>query len=160
MVDINIELFKRYSPLRKKDIINNLTDEELLSLKEKSVLKIIKEVGFKRNKNDKRLMIDLKRRAGNDWNSVVQAVEYFKVSSCHNCHLFLNVYVQMDSTDTDEIVTWTEFFKKGEFRGTCYEMNRYGDSVPHYYRYSNEEKAKVVKSILLEYIYTKYKDKL
>ena len=156
MTNINIELFKRYAPTKKLEIINGLNEKELMAITQSTIIKTIRESGRNIYKSrDKELVIASERRAGNDWNSKFEDVTLFKGSK-----LLLNAYVQMDDTDTNLTVTWEDFFKEGNYRGTVYETNRYGDKVPHYFTYGKEEKAKVIKSILLEYVYTKYKDKL
>ncbi len=156
MTNINIELFKRYAPTKKLEIINGLNEKELMAVTQATIIKVIREAGRNIYKSrDKELFIANGRRAGNDWNSVIENVALYKGSQ-----LFLNAYVQMDDTDTNLTVTWDNFFKEGNYRGTVYETNRYGDKVPHYFTYGKEEKAKVIKSILLEYVHTKYKDKL
>jgi hypothetical protein len=156
MTNINIELFKRYAPTKKLEIINGLNEKELMAITQSTIIKTIRESGRNIYKSrDKELVIASERRAGNDWNSKIEDVTLFKGSK-----LLLNAYVQMDDTDTNLSVTWEDFYKEGNYRGTVYETNRYGDKVPHYFTYGKEEKAKVIKSILLEDVYTKYKDKL
>ena len=44
-VNINIELFKRYAPKKKLEIINALTENELLAITNNTILRIIKEAG-------------------------------------------------------------------------------------------------------------------
>lgn len=39
-------------------------------------------------------------------------------------------------------------------------MNRYGDNVPRYFRYDEDDKVNVLKNLLLEYLHKKYADKL
>ena len=41
--NINIELFKRYAPKKKLEIINALTENEFLAITNKTILRIIKE---------------------------------------------------------------------------------------------------------------------
>ena len=72
----------------------------------------------------------------------------------------LDIYVQMDSTDTNHFEPYSNFSKDGNYTGKVYTTNYYGDSVPHYFTYDRQDKAKVIKSILLEYLFTKYADKL
>lgn len=43
--NINIELFKRYAPKKKLEIINALTENEFLAITNKTILRIIKEAG-------------------------------------------------------------------------------------------------------------------
>lgn len=167
--NINQELFKRYAPKKKLDIINSLTSSEIRATTVETITRIVKEVGEKQThsyfdkktrkliftpSNDKKLYIGGDRRAGNDWNSTVTMVEIYKKK------LLVNVYFQMSDTDTQISVPYDEFFRSGEYHGKATETNRYGDSVPRYFTYEEKDKAKVLKSILLEYVYTKYADKL
>ena len=153
--NINVELFKRYAPKKKLELINGLSQSELLTTTPETIKRIAKEAGRSIGKScDKVLHIDQDRRSGNNWNSSVEAIEYI------NGNLYLNVYFQMDSTDTNICVKHEVFFKGGEYTGTHYTTNRYGDSVPHYFTYDRNDKAGVIKSILLEYVYTKYATKL
>jgi len=153
--NINLELFKRYAPKKKLEIINNLTTAELLATTPETIKRIVKEAGRSIVKSrDKVLRINQDRQSGNDWNSTVEAVEYIKGN------LYLNIYFQMDSTDTNICVKHEVFFSGDQYTGRHYTTNRYGDSVPHYFSYDRQDKAKVIKSILLEYVYTKYTEKL
>ena len=153
--NINQEVFKKYAPKKKLEIINNLTTAELLATTPETVKRIAKEAGRRTGKSrDKILRINRNRQAGNDWNSTVETVEYVKGN------LYLNIYFQMDSTDTNICVKHEVFFNGDEYHGKHYTTNYYGDSVPHYFTYDRQHKAKVIKSILLEYVHTKYADKL
>ena len=154
-VNINQELFKRYAPKKKLEIINNLRAAELLATTPETVKRIAKEAGRRIGKSrDKILRINRNRQAGNDWNSTVETVEYVKGN------LYLNIYFQMDSTDTNICVKHEVFFNGDEYHGKHYTTNYRGDEVPHYFTYDKQDKAKVIKSILLEYLFTKYADKL
>ena len=154
-VNINQELFKRYAPKKKLEIINNLTTTELLATTPETIKRIVKEAGRNIGKSrDKTLRINRDRQAGNDWNSTVEAVEYVKGN------LYLNIYFQMDSTDTNICVKHEVFFNGDEYHGKHYTTNYRGDEVPHYFTYTQKDKAIVIKSILLEYLFTKYADKL
>ena len=153
--NINEELFKRYAPKKKLEIINNLTAAELLATTPETVKRIAKEAGTKAGTaRSKVLRISSARRGGNDWNSTVEAVEI------HRGKLMLDIYVQMDSTDTNHFEPYSNFSKDGNYTGKVFTTNYYGDSVPHYFIYDRQDKAKVIKSILLEYVHTKYADKL
>ena len=154
-VNINQELFKRYAPKKKLEIINNLTTTELLNTTTETIKRIVKEAGKSIGKSrDKTLRINRYRQAGNDWNSTVEDVEYVKGN------IYLNIYFQMDSTDTNICVKHEVFFNGDEYHGKHYTTNYRGDEVPHYFTYDKQDKAKVIKSILLEYLFTKYADKL
>ena len=77
--NINVELFKRYAPKKKLEIINNLTTAELLATTPETLMRIVKEAGRNIGKSrDKILRVNQNRQAGNDWNSTVEAVEFIK----------------------------------------------------------------------------------
>ena len=120
-----------------------------------TVKRIAKEAGTKAGTaRSKVLRISSKRRSGNDWNSTVESVEI------HRGKLMLDIYVQMDSTATNHFEPYYNFSKDGNYTGKVFTTNYYGDSIPHYFTYDRQDKAKVIKSILLEYLFTKYADKL
>ena len=153
--NINVELFKRYAPKRKLEIINNLTTTELLAMKPETIKRIVKEAGRSIGKSrDKVLRINHDRQRGNNWNSTVEAVELIKGN------LYLNIYFQTDNTDTNICEKYVTFMQGDEYYGKHYTTNYYGDSIPHYFTYTQKDKARVIKSILLEYLFTKYADKL
>lgn len=153
--NINVELFKRYAPKKKIEIINSLSNEELMMVNHFTLTKIIKEAGTAFYKSrDKYLYISNDLRSGNDWNSVVEKVELRK-GVC-----YIDFYVQGDDTDTNISGKFSDFMKLYEYRGRCFFPNRYGDAVPTYFVYYIADKAKVIKSILLQYVCTKYKDAL
>ena len=65
--NINVELFKRYAPKKKLEIINNLTTAELLATTPETIKRIAKETGRSIGKSrDKILRINRERQAGND----------------------------------------------------------------------------------------------
>ena len=153
--NINQELFKRYKPKKKLDLIYQLSADELLATTPETIKRIAKETGRSIGKSrNKVLRISNDRRSGNNWNSDIEAVEFI------NGNLYLNIYFQMDNTDTNICEKYLNFFKGEEYHGKHYTTNRYGDQVPNYFIYNREDKAGVIKSILLEYVYTKYADKL
>ena len=155
--NINQELFifRRYAPKKKLELINRLSQSELLATTPETLMRIVKEAGTKAGTaRSKVLRISSKRRSGNDWNSTVESVEI------HRGKLMLDIYVQMDSTDTNHFEPYSNFSKDGNYTGKVFTTNYYGDSIPHYFTYDRQDKAKVIKSILLEYVHTKYADKL
>ena len=153
--NINQEVFKRYAPKKKLEIINNLSTSELLNTSTETLMRIVKEAGTKLGgARSKVLRISSARKSGNNWNSTVEAVEI------HRGKLVLDIYVQMDSTDTNHFEPYSNFSKDADYTGKVFTTNYHGDSVPHYFTYDRQDKAGVIKSILLEYVYTKYADKL
>jgi hypothetical protein len=154
-MNINEFIFSRTQPQKKIDIINALSEDELLSTSEATVKRIVKEAGRRKWKTrDKELRISQERRAGNAWNSLIEAVELIKG------RLYLEVYLQYENTDTSTSEEYDDFFRNGKFRGEVRRLDRYGNGRTYYFLYNLSDKASVMKSILLEYVYTKYADKL
>ena len=155
MTNINLELFKRYAPKKKLEIIESLNQTELLAITPKTVTRIVKEAGDgKKGSPNKYLKIRPSLRKGNNWNSTFEGV------GVHSKKLYVSLYIQMDSTDTENSEYYSKFFSGERYRGTCQESDRYGNPNYHYFFYDDEDRAACIKSILLEYIYTKYADKL
>ena len=152
--DINIELFKRYAPKKKGDIISSLTPTELFAITEDTIKRIIKEVGNRRYRSrEKELRLSSEYATGNSWNSTIETV------SLRRNRLYIHLYIQMDSTDTTIIDEWNTFFKRGEYVGKAFETNRYGDKIPNYCRYSEDDKALFMRSLLYQYVQTKQQKK-
>lgn len=156
MTDINIELFKRYQPKKKLEIIESLTDKELLALKESTVIRIVKETGTFNygSKRNKHLNISRERRKGNDWNCTFDSIDYNKG------RIFFELYLQYENTDTSIFEYWYRFLQPGEYRGQYHGTDRMGNPRTYYFSYYEKDKARCIKSILLEYVYRKYSDKL
>lgn len=154
-MDINVELFKRTAPQKKLEIINNLSKGELLNIKESTLLRIVKETGHGKPKSrNKQLYISYDHQAGNNWNSTIESIEFWKGK------LILNAYVQYSNTDTNKDIHLHEFLRRGDYRGYINYEDRYGNQQTSYFAYDDSNKANVIKSICLEYIYTKYATKL
>ena len=157
MTNINIELFKRYAPKRKIEIIESLNQTELLAITTSTITRMVREAGelHYKSKRDKRLIVSRQRRTGNNWNSWFNGVDLLKGK------LYVNFYIQYDNTDTDDCISYGEFMRdKDRFRGTIKTTDRYDNPQTYYYFYDNEDRARAIKSLLLEYIYTKYTNKL
>ena len=155
--NINLELFKRYAPKRKLDIIESLTQEELLAITPATIIRMVKEAGksIYKSKRDKPLMVSRQRKTGNDWNSWFNGVDLLKGK------LYVDLYIQYDNTDTDQCILYSAFMQDSErYRGTISTTDRYDTPRSYYYFYDNDDRAKAIKSLLLEYVYTKYHDKL
>lgn len=151
-MNINQELFKRTGARKKLGIINSLTDSELLQTSEDTIKRILKEAGHgKPRSRNKHLGISSDYRSGNDWNSNVVAVNLEKGE------LWMDIYVQYSNTDTTTCERYNDFFKRGVYRGHIVESDRYGNPQTYYFNYSEEDKARVIKSILRQYIFNKYK---
>jgi hypothetical protein len=88
-MNVNNFIFTRTQPKKKLEVIEKLSNDELLAVSESTVKKIIKEVGCRRYKSrDKELRIDYDRRVGNNWNSTVESIDLVKGK------LYVGFYVQ------------------------------------------------------------------
>jgi hypothetical protein len=153
--NINQIIFTRTQPKKKLEIINSLSEAELMATTEATITKIVKEAGSRLYKSrDKQLRIDYDRRKGNNWNSTVESVELIKGK------LYLDFYIQYENTDTNTSEEYDNFFRRGNFRGEIRRLDRYGNGRTYYFCYDETDKARVMRSILLEYVYSKYNDKL
>ena len=154
-MNVNNFIFTRTQPKKKLEVIEKLSNDELLAVSESTVKKIIQEVGQRRYKSrDKELRIDYDRRVGNNWNSTVESVDLVKGK------LYVGFYIQYENTDTNTSDDYEDFFKRGNYRGEIRRLDRYGNGRTYYFCYDESDKARVMKSILLEYVYSKYADKL
>lgn len=155
-MNINEFIFSRTQPLKKIETVRNLNNDDLFSISENVIKRIIKETGRKIPKTrDKELYIALDRRKGNNWNSVVEGV--YLIKGC----LYLNLYIQYENTDTNTTEDYDKFFRRwSEYRGEIRRLDRCGNPRTYYFCYSESDKAEVLRSILLEFIYRKYNQKL
>lgn len=154
-MNVNNFIFTRTQPKKKLEVIEKLSNDELLAVSESTVKKIIKEVGCRRYRSrDKELRIDYDRRVGNNWNSTVESVDLVKGK------LYVGFYVQYSNTDTNTSDDYEDFFKRGNYRGEIRRLDRFGNGRSYYFCYDESDKARVMKSILLEYVYSKYADKI
>ena len=153
--NINIELFKRYQPKRKLEMIDNLTTDELFAISPDTMKRIIKEAGTNFHKSrDKQLMLSESQSTGNNWNSTINGVELI------NGKLYVSIYVQYSNTDTDTSEHYRNFFRRCSYRGEIRASDCYGNPRYYYFVYDESEKAKALRSILKQYVYNKYPSKL
>ncbi len=153
--DINQIIFSRTNPLKKLEIIRNLKGEELWATSKNTIARIVKETGRNRYKSrDKELYINHDRRAGNNWNSTIECISLVKKA------LFVDIYIQYDSTDTCTVETYEEFFMMRTYHGSIERDDWRGNPRTYYFEYSVDEKTEVIRSILFEYVYTKYAERL
>ena len=154
-MDINKIIFSRTAPSKKIEIVENLNLSELLAITPAPISKMIKEAGSRLYKSrDKEMRISYDRRTGNKWNSTVEGVRNSKGVP------MVDFYIQYEDTDTNTSVSLSDFLKKGDYRGSIVRDDRYGNPRSYYFTYSDTDKARFVRQLLLEYIYRKYKDKL
>ena len=153
--NINTELFRRYRPEKKLEIIENLSQNELLAITPQTVIRIIKETGTSPYKSkNKELRISSSRRTGNNWNSEIESYNLVRKN------VYISFYLQYENTDTSDLELLTHVLRDGAFIGEVKRHDRYGNDRTYYYTYQPEHKAKAIRALLQEYIYTKYHDKL
>ena len=153
--NINVELFKKYAPKKKLEIIEKLGPNEVMNVSTATITRIVKEAGTNMYKSrNKRMYISRERQRGNSWNSTVEAVELIKGK------LYLDIYYQFSNTDCNTSELVTDFMKRGDFTGSVVRSDRYGNDRHYYFTYSEGSKQRVIRSILEEYVYTKYATKL
>lgn len=147
MIDVNIELFKRTTPVKKIEIIENLKQDELLGISKGTILRIVKETGRRKTgSRNYEFYVHPNRRRGNDWNSIIEGIWLYKGK------LSLITYIQLDDTDTSIIVPLNDFFKEETFRGSIKTEDFYGNIQTEYFVYGKRAKAEVIRSFCLEYI--------
>lgn len=111
--NINVELFKRYAPKKKLEIIEKLNPNELMNVSTATIERIVKEAGTNMYKSrNKRLYISRDRQRGNSWNSTIEAVELIRGK------LYLDVYLQYSNTDCNTSELVTDFIRRGDFTGS------------------------------------------
>lgn len=154
-MNINRIIFTRTAPKKKVEIVENLTPTELLSITAETVSRMVKEAGSRLYKSrDKELRPSFERRTGNNWDSTIEGVRNYKGKPV------LNIYYQYENTDTNTSVSLEDFLKRGDYRGSVVRDDRYGNPRNYYFTFSSTDKARFVRRLLLEYLYTKYADKL
>ena len=94
--NINNIIFTRTAPKKKLEIINSLSQGELLAITNNTILRIIKEAGRgDSNKTRCKYKTLFLSDAGNNWNSKVTNIYNWKKDE-----VYLSVYIQGDDTDT------------------------------------------------------------
>lgn len=153
--NINQFIFTRTAPKKKLEVIENLTQSELLGITEATISRIIKEAGTGKPKShNKDLKLSRENRTGNKWNSTIEGWYVWKKE------VYIDFYLQYSNTDTNTADTFKEFMKYSEYEGSYQYEDRYDNPQTTYFRYSPEDKVRAIRALLREYIETKYADKL
>jgi len=154
-------IFKKYSAENKRKFINEMTTPELLGTSYQVIERCVKEAGKRIDPKHtaKRLYLD-REIARNHWNSTIENIYEGKLSKKDkkNC-LILECYIQGDDTDG------TDWCKLSHFLDNRYEeivvatldeefRNGYKHTVSA--AYDRNDRADVIKAILLSYIDSKY----
>ena len=156
MTNINIELFRRYQPRKKLELIEHLNEQELFMITTDTVKRIIKEAGVRRKGS--RGSYDLSLRqiniTGNRWNSDIEGWGIWKN------RLYIDFYLQYDNTDTTTLEHIGNFLSPGEFLGELHATDRHDNPRTYYFRYDTEDKGRAIRALLRQYVENKYADKL
>ena len=157
--NINNIIFTRTAPKKKLEIINSLSQGELLAITYKTILRIIKEAG-RGDSNKTRCKFKSLYLSGatNDWNSKVRNIYNSKKDE-----VYLSVYIQGDDTDTHTFPKLKDFLDnryEEQCLGKLHESfrNGYEHDVPA--NYNRTDRARVIRAILTAYVKNKYEDKL
>ena len=149
---INRFIFSRTRPINKLHTINSITDDNLsvfLNVTERTLIRIIKEVGYG-SKGSHSRSLALMENVGNNWNSTVQNIYIYKKKA------YITFYIQYSNTDTCTSIALSEFLGNTDFHGHYTYTDRNDNKQTAYFSYTPQEKAKVIKEILLTYIHKKY----
>ena len=157
--NINNIIFTRTAPKKKLEIINSLSQGELLAITYKTILRIIKEAG-RGDSNKARCKFKTLYLSGatNDWNSKVRNIYNSKKDE-----VYLSVYIQGDDTDTDVSYKLRDFLDN-RYEEQCLGhleesfSNGFEHKVPT--NYDRADRARVIRAILTAYIENKYAEKL
>ena len=155
MTNVNTELFRRTAPVKKMEIIKDMTQDELLSISKETILRIVKETGRRvTGSRNYEFYVHPGRRKGNDWNSIIEGIWLYKGK------LSIITYIQVDDDAAASIIVpFNDFFKEGAFRGSVRSEDFYGNIQTNYFGYGKRAKAEVIRSFCIEFIYIKYKSK-
>ena len=121
--------------------INKMSDSNVIAYGKKHINGIMDDVANK----DGQYHISNDRRKGNNWNSLVEGVYR------SNGKLFVDIYFQGDSTDWNDSEYFDTFFSSAS---NVRVASRIGSAT-----YSYSERADVMRSILIDYLYWKVIDR-
>ncbi len=152
-MDINKVIFSRTAPVKKVEMVKNLTIPELLSISYATILRVVKEIGT-RQSNSRNKTFSMTGPVSNDWNAEFEGVNLYRGK------LYADIYFQYDSTDTNVSIPFEDFLKKGDFKGSITRSDRYDNPQTHYFTFREIDKTIVLGRLLMDYLNRKYKDKL
>ena len=124
------------------ETIKKMSDSEAIAYGKKHIKGIMDDAADKYG----RYRISNERRKGNNWNSLVEGVYRNEKGT-----LFVDIYFQDDSTDTNDSEYFDTFFSSAS---NVRVTSRLGSAV-----YSYDERAEVMRSIVIDYIYWKVIDR-
>lgn len=152
--DLNTLLFKRISPIKKLDLIENSTSAELKTITIDTIKRIIKEIGYRYpGTRDWTLNIPNEFQVSNSWNSWINKL------SLMNGKLYVMLYLQYSNTDCDIPESYDTFFSKGDYRGSHTWEDRHGNPQTSYFTYSESDKLRCLRWLCVFYLKKRYKER-
>lgn len=138
--------------------VDGLTRQEVLRVTPQTIARIAKEVGEKGegewNKGEHSLWVG-GDRFSNGWDSWLRTVMAKRGKA------EIHIYFQYDNTDTTLICKAEDFLARGRWVGKTEGMDECRRGYRDYYcEWGEDVKAKVLQSLLREYVLRKYSDRL
>lgn len=145
-LDINQDLFKRYRPDKKRDIIKLANAAYMLNLSEASIVKMAKEIGhgsrlYKR--------ITLNKYISNNWNAVIEGVD------CYKNKVTISGYVGGDSTEVYFSLPYNPVRLKKYITSSADDATRHG-VISRAFVFSPDLFIEFLKELCFTYIDLKY----
>ena len=142
-MDLNSVIFKG-TTADKRSAVESATQRELLNVSVDTIKKILSKQSADKYYPDRKTLYF--GNVSNHWNADAKSVELYKGK------VFINFYVQYSNTDTDTCDYLDKFLRGGDYRGAVNYTDMYDNPHTSYYRFDQNDKANVVKAILLTYI--------
>lgn len=149
--NINKLVFSRTRAENKLHCIKTMEDDIICSITESSITRILHEVGNRiPNSQNRELVISTARRKGNHWNSELSAVRIIKkkLYFVFSCQGYKNTVQIMDS--------YKGFLDENSYQGRFSDNKDCDDVRLNDFAFSKDEKADILRSIIVEYIIRKY----
>lgn len=148
--NINTFIFSKNSCKKKLEVVKNLREDQLLEIELGTIRKMLRTAGRISSSYGKSRCFRLRDKPGNNYNSVVESVSLYKDM------LYVSICVQLINTRTSINERMNVFFANNEYNGSAIDYDRDGNPRTLYFTYLQHERAEVIRSILIEYIYHKY----
>lgn len=152
MININLELFKRYKPAKKMAMVKVLTPPELEQIRESTILRCVKEAGeAKKGSRCKTLKIT---KVENDWNGYVSSV----YKNSHD-DIYFEITILGDSTDRTVTCPWKDLADWHRDRanlGEFEECSLSGVRNINQAFFTANIRREVLRQVLISYIKYKY----
>lgn len=143
--DINDLIFADIPVEKKKEIVNNY-ENEFFQLTESTLIKMYNTSKHRNYWGHELLYVNDKYEAGNYWDSDFKGIYVYKNK------VRINLYFQMDSTDTEIYDDFSKFIKRGTYVGEYHTTDYHGNPTTEYCEYTEEDKVKCLKGLILSYL--------